>query len=56
MKTYEINKTFPNQEACDAWEEKNIPNRTYDGHNVLMVSHQCNAGSPEVTLTTIMTF
>lgn len=55
MKTYEINKTFANQADCDAWEEKNIPNRTYKGECVFMVSHQCNAGSPEVTLTTITT-
>lgn len=55
MKTYEINKTFPDEKACDAWKEKNVPNRKYDGREVFMINHECNANRPEIKITTIIT-
>lgn len=55
MKTYEINKTFNSLEECNEWEEKNCPNRTYNGEMVLMISHEEDYGSKEVTIKTITT-
>lgn len=56
MKTYKINKTFKTHEECEKWEEENCPNRTYNGGMILMISHEENIGSDEITITEIMTF
>ena len=56
MLTIEINKTFANQAECDAWEEENLPNRTYNGHAIMCVNHECSVFNDKVTLTTILTF
>ena len=55
MKTYEINKKFASLTECEKWEEKNCPNRTYNGEMILMISHSSNCGSNEITLTSITT-
>ena len=55
MRTYEINKKFASHAECEKWEEENCPNRTYNGEMVLMISHEENAGSEEITLTSITT-
>lgn len=55
MKTYPINKTFASYEECDAWEEKNCPDRTYNGEKILMITHTETVGKSEVTIDEITT-
>lgn len=56
MLTFEINKTFASYEECEAWEEANLPNRTYQGHSILCVNHEEDMSSGSVKLTTIFAF
>lgn len=56
MLTFDINLTFANQSECDNWEEKNLPDRTYKGHTVFSVNHECDIRSDKVTITSIMCF
>lgn len=56
MLTIEINKTFNSLEECEEWEDKNFPDRTYNGHTILCVNHESNACDNKVTITNIMCF
>lgn len=54
METVKIDKTFANQEQCDAWEAEHFPDRTYKGRKIMCVYHACEAGNDEVTITDIL--
>ena len=56
MTKIEINKTFANETECNAWKEKNIPNRTYGGRLIFSVNHAAEVGNTEITITDIMVF
>lgn len=55
MKTYTINKVFNSLEECNAWEEENCPDRTYNGEMIMMINHSQNCGDPHITLDSITT-
>ena len=54
MLTFEINKTFANDEEAQKWEDENLPEREYQGHPVLMVNKSASVKSPEVTIEKIV--
>lgn len=56
METINIGITFKSLEECEKWEEKNFPNRTYNGRMILCVNHTQNAGEKEITLDSVMVF
>ena len=54
METIQINKKFATYEECEQWEEKNFPERTYQGRNIFMINHTEVAGEPEIVLESVV--
>lgn len=54
METIAINKTFNSLLECMDWEEKNFPDRTYNGRMILCINHEGQADDNKVTITSIM--
>lgn len=54
MEKITINKTFNSLRECMDWEEKNFPDRTYNGRMILCINHSGDACDDKVTITDIM--
>ena len=50
MENIEINKTFDSLEECEAWEEENFPNRTYNGKMIFCIHHTEKAWNGKITI------